>query len=131
MSNQIVLIVEDNPGNSELLAFILSSAGYEVRTAIDAEDALMALQSFQPDLILMDIGLPGVDGLELTRQLKSKPTTRDIPILAVSAYAMKGDAERGREAGCDGYITKPVDVRALPQIVANYLGSRTQTPPVA
>ena len=102
MSNQIVLIVEDNPGNSELLAFILSSAGYEVRTAIDAEDALKALQSFQPDLILMDIGLPGVDGLELTRQLKSKPATRDIPILAVSAYAMKGDAERGREPGCDG-----------------------------
>ena len=120
MSRELILVVEDNPANRQLMTIVLSDAGYEVRTAIDAEEVREALRSFQPKLILMDIQLPGTDGLELTRQLKSSPATRHIPIVAVSAYAMKGDDVKGLGAGCDGYITKPIDTRTLPRLVADY-----------
>jgi CheY-like chemotaxis protein len=120
MSRELILVVEDNPANRLLMTIVLSHAGYDVRTAIDAEQVVEALRSFQPKLILMDIQLPGTDGLELTRQLKSSPTTRHIPIVAVSAYAMKGDDVKGLGAGCDGYITKPIDTRTLPRLVADY-----------
>src|ERR1700737_1675385 len=120
MSRELILVVEDNPANRQLMTIVLSDAGYEVRTAIDAEEVREALRSFQPKLILMDIQLPGTDGLELTRQLKSSPTTRHIPIVAVSAYAMKGDDVKGLGAGCDGYITKPIDTPTLPRLVADY-----------
>ena len=93
---------------------LLLGEGYDVRTAGDAEEALAVLATFRPRLILMDLQLPGMDGLELTRRLKADPATRDIVIVALTAYAMKGDEERARAAGCDGYVTKPIDTRRCP-----------------
>ena len=116
-----ILIVEDNPANRKLLSFLLTTRGYDVRTAAHADEALQMLQTFSPRLILMDLQLPGMDGLELTRRLKADPRTRHIVIVAVTAYAMKGDEQRVREAGCDGYVTKPIDTRGLPQVIAAYL----------
>jgi CheY-like chemotaxis protein len=116
-----ILIVDDNPTNTKLLAFILSTRGYEVRTAASADEALATLTLFRPRLILMDIQLPGMDGLALTRQLKSDPATRDISIIAATAYAMKGDEERALAAGCDGYVTKPIDTRQLPIDIERFL----------
>jgi two-component system, cell cycle response regulator DivK len=116
-----ILIVDDNPANLKLARVLLASEGYDARTAGDAEQALKMLTTFSPALILMDIQLPGMDGLELTRQLKSDPATRDIIIVALTAYAMKGDDERARAAGCDDYIAKPIDVLKLPAKVAELL----------
>jgi CheY-like chemotaxis protein len=116
-----VLIVDDNPINLKLLRLTLDGAGYEIRTAIDALHALEVLTSFRPSLVLMDVQMPGMDGLELTRRLKADPSTRDAIIVAVTAYAMKGDEQRAIDAGCDGYITKPVDTRTLATTVANFL----------
>jgi len=116
-----VLIVDDNPQNLKLAKVILAGAGYEVKTAIDAEDALRILESFAPRLILMDLQLPRMDGLELTRRLKADPVRRAIIIIALTAYAMKGDEQRALEAGCDGYIAKPIDTQALPRLIAQYL----------
>jgi len=124
MAGEPILIVDDNPANLKLARLVLSVAGFAVETAIDAEHAQATVASFQPRLILMDIQLPGMDGLELTRLLKGDPTTREIVILAVTAYAMKGDDARAREAGCDGYITKPIDTRTLAQTVRSYLEPR-------
>jgi CheY-like chemotaxis protein len=121
MPGERILIVDDNPTNLKLVAYLMKANGYEVLTALDAESALEQIRSEHPRLILMDLQLPGVDGLELTRRLKADPATRDIAIIAVTAYAMKGDQERAREAGCDDYVTKPIDTRALPAIVARQL----------
>jgi CheY-like chemotaxis protein len=118
-----ILIVDDQPTNTKLLAFLLTSKGYEVRTAANADEALAVLAVWRPRLILMDIQLPGMDGLTLTRQLKADPATSDIPIIAATAYAMKGDQERALEAGCSGYITKPIDTRQLPGVIARFLAS--------
>jgi len=122
MSAPVVLVVDDNPTNLKLMAYLLQAKGYDVRTAPDAESALDVVRAEPPALILMDLQLPGMDGLELTRQLKASPAFRDIVIIAVTAYAMKGDEERARAAGCDGYVPKPVDTRALPRLVARHLG---------
>jgi two-component system cell cycle response regulator DivK len=116
-----ILIVDDNPQNLKLARVILVAAGYEVRTAADAEEAIEALSTFVPRLILMDLQLPGMDGLELTRRLKADSARSHIVILALTAYAMKGDEEKARAAGCDGYITKPIDTDALPVLVADHL----------
>ena len=116
-----ILIVDDNPVNLKLVRVLLATEGYDVRTAADAEEALVVLQTFHPRLILMDIQLPGMDGLELTRRLKSDPATRDAIVVALTAYAMKGDEERALSAGCDGYIPKPINTTLLPEIVAEYL----------
>jgi two-component system cell cycle response regulator DivK len=124
MPGEPILIVDDNPVNLKLARVLLTSEGYDVRTASDAEEALDILRSFHPRLILMDIQLPGMDGLELTKRLKANPETRDIIILALTAYAMKGDDKKTLDAGCDGYISKPVDTRTLPQVVAEYLKTR-------
>ena len=94
---------------------------YEVVTATDAEEALKALETFVPRVILMDIQLPGIDGLELTRRLKADPKRRGIAILALTAYAMKGDREKALEAGCDGYIPKPIGSETLPEMIADQL----------
>jgi CheY-like chemotaxis protein len=115
-----VLIVDDNPANLELILVILSREGYELATAIDAHEALVKLETLNPQLILLDLQLPGMDGLELTRRLKTDPNTRSIPIVAVTAFAMKGDEEKAREAGCDAYLTKPIDKAVLRQLVASY-----------
>ena len=116
-----ILIVDDNPTNLKLVAYLMSANGYEVTTAQDADAALAALARNPPQLILMDLQLPGVDGLELTRKLKSDPATKSIIIIAVTAYAMKGDEARALAAGCDAYITKPIDTRGLPLTIAKYL----------
>ncbi|MGZ9112545.1 MAG: response regulator, partial [Rhodoplanes sp.] len=116
-----VLIVDDNPQNLKLAKVILAAEGYEVKTAIDAEDALRILESFMPRLILMDLQLPRMDGLELTRRLKADPARREIIIIALTAYAMKGDDQKAFAAGCDDYISKPIDIDALPRVVAEYL----------
>ncbi len=117
MEHRAILVVDDNPVNMKLIRVLLAGEGYEVRTASDATEALDILQAFRPGLILLDIQLPGIDGLELTRRLKSQPSTRDIPILGLTAYAMKGDEERILAAGCDGYIPKPIDTRTLPGFI--------------
>ncbi|HEX9787708.1 MAG TPA: response regulator [Candidatus Binatia bacterium] len=121
MARDTILIVDDNPVNMKLIRVLLAGEGYEVRTASDANEALAVLNDFHPGLILMDIQLPGIDGLELTRRLKAAPATRDIPILGLTAYARKGDEERILAAGCDGYIPKPIDTRALPSFIKSYL----------
>jgi two-component system cell cycle response regulator DivK len=103
-----VLIIEDNPANMTLATFLLQSAGHVVLAARDAESGLTLARDEQPDLVLMDIQLPGMDGLEATALLKSGDATRDIPVVALTALAMKGDEQRIRAAGCDGYIAKPL-----------------------
>ncbi len=116
-----ILIVDDNPANMKLVRVLLSGEGYDVHTASDAREALAELRSSRPDLILMDIQLPGMDGLELTHKLKSDPVTRDIKIVGLTAYAMRGDQERIIAAGCDGYIPKPINTRTLPNSIKGYL----------
>ncbi len=119
-----LLVVDDNATNLKLVRVLLSGEGYYVRTATDAEEAITVLAEFHPRMILMDVQLPGMDGLELTRRLKNDPHTADITIVCVTAYAMKGDEDRILAAGCDGYIAKPIDTRALPRLLASYLGAR-------
>lgn len=117
----LVLAVDDNPTNLKLLRVLLRGAGYHVATAQDGEEALQLLRSVAPRLILMDIQLPGMDGLELTRRIKADPATRHIRIIAVTAYAMKGDEEKAAAAGCDGYVTKPIDTDRLLGLVSTWL----------
>jgi two-component system, cell cycle response regulator DivK len=118
-----ILIVDDNEPNLELIEAVLDAENYLVKTAKDAEEALRVLETFEPGLILMDIQLPGMDGLELTRVLKRDPIRCHITVVALTAYAMKGDEENARAAGCDGYVTKPIDTRALPKLIASLLES--------
>jgi two-component system, cell cycle response regulator DivK len=121
MPGEPILIVDDNPINLKLARVLLAAEGYQVRTAEDAVEALAALEQFHPRLILMDIQMPGVDGLVLARRLKAAPATKDIVIVALTAYAMKGDNEKALAAGCDGYVAKPIDTRTLPAVIASYL----------
>jgi len=114
MAGEKILIVDDNPTNLKLVAYLMRAKGYDVSTAIDADAAIADIRARRPALILMDVQLPGIDGLELTRRLKADPATRDIIIVAVTAYAMKGDQDKAVAAGCDDYVTKPIDTRALP-----------------
>jgi CheY-like chemotaxis protein len=116
-----ILIVDDNPVNLKLATDILEMEGYAVEKAVDAEQAQEMLKSATPDLILMDIALPGMDGLTLTRKLKADERLKNVPVVAMTAFAMKGDEQKALAAGCDGYITKPIDTRKLPQQVAAYL----------
>jgi CheY-like chemotaxis protein len=125
MEGQSILIVDDNAQNLKLARVVLANEGFDVRTAANAEDALQLLRTVTPRLILMDIQLPGMDGLELTRRLKADPATRAIGVIALTAYAMKGDDEKAFAAGCDGYITKPIDVERLPALVSAYLAERS------
>ena len=125
MAGESIVVVDDNPINLKLLRVLLAGEGYEVRTAQDAEEAMALLQNFRPRVILMDLQLPGMDGLELTRRLKAAPETRDVVIIAVTSYAMKGDHEKALEAGCDDYVTKPIDTEALPRLVARCVGRET------
>jgi two-component system cell cycle response regulator DivK len=120
-----VLIVEDNAANMTLATFLLQSAGHSVLSARDAETGLTLARSEQPDLVLMDIQLPGMDGLEATAILKRDGATRDIPVVALTALAMKGDEERIRAAGCDGYIAKPLAYRDFLATIATHLVKAT------
>jgi len=127
VAGEPILIVDDNPTNLKLARVLLASEGYEVRTAGDADEALAMLQGYRPRLILMDIQLPGMDGLALTRKIKADSTLAGTTILALTAYAMKGDQDKALAAGCDGYVAKPIDTRALPGVIAGYL-ERKPTP---
>lgn len=118
-----VLVVEDNPANMTLAIFLLESAGHTVLSATDAEAGLTLANNAQPNLILMDIQLPGMDGLEAAALLKGDETTRAIPVIALTALAMKGDEERIRAAGCDGYIAKPLSYREFLATIADRLGT--------
>ena len=122
MAGERILVVDDNAVNQRLATLLLKRAGYEVRTAEDADGVFAVVPEFRPHLILMDIQLPGMDGLEITRRLKADPETRGIRIVALTAYAMKGDDEKSRAAGCDDYVTKPIDTRTLPVIIMAHLG---------
>ena len=119
-----VLIVEDNPANMALATFLLQSAGHRVLTAIDAEAGLTVARREQPQLIMMDIQLPGMDGLTATVLLKGDDLTRGIPVIALTALAMKGDEERIRAAGCDGYIAKPLAYKDFLATISAQLASR-------
>ena len=127
-----VLVVEDQPLNMELAVAILENNGYEVWTASDAKECLTLLQKSRPDIILMDIQMPGTDGLELTRILRADPATKDLLIVAMTAYAMEEDAARVKDAGCDGYLIKPIQTRLLAQQIAGFLAQKTaaQSQPV-
>jgi len=124
MDGKKILLVEDNPVNRRLAVFLLRSQGYEVREATTAQEALQLLQKERADLIVMDIQLPGMDGLEVTRKIKAQPATADIPVIAVTSYAMKGDREKALAAGCVGYVTKPIDKNIFNQEIAARLGAK-------
>ncbi|MGO9803007.1 MAG: response regulator [Steroidobacteraceae bacterium] len=117
----LILIVDDNPTNLKLASDVLLSDGFAVDTAQDAEQAQAILQQRIPDLILMDIALPGMDGLSLTRRLKSEDRFRHVPVVALTASAMRGDEEKALAAGCAGYITKPIDTRAFSRQIGEFL----------
>ena len=121
MANEPILIVDDNVQNLKLARVILANEGYEVWTAADAEAALALLPTSRPHVILMDLQLPGMDGLQLARQLKADPSTRSIRIIALTAFAMKGDDEKALAAGGDGYLSKPIDTDRLPEIVRSHV----------
>ena len=116
-----VLVVEDNPVNLELVTALLEEAGCRILTAETAAAALQLVASERPDLILMDVQLPGMTGYEATRKLKANPTTATIPVVALTAQAMRGDEARARDAGCDAYLTKPLDARALREVMRRFL----------
>jgi two-component system, cell cycle response regulator DivK len=117
----VILVVEDNERNLKLLRDVLEYAGYDVRVARTGEDGVTLAVKEPPDLVLMDLQLPGIDGVEALRQLRASPRTADIPVVAVTAQAMKQDRERVLEAGFDGYVEKPISVRAFPEQVRGYL----------
>lgn len=128
MSNARILIVDDHIANLKLAAEVLRWAGYETDLAVDAEAALERIRQAPPDLILMDIALPGTDGLTLTRMLKAGEATKGIRIIALTAFAMKGDEQKAFDAGCDAYITKPIDTRQLARQVGECLDRETRPP---
>lgn len=121
-----ILVIEDNPMNMELTVDLLQYAGYAVLQAVTAEEGLPLARSELPDLVLMDLALPGIDGLEATQRLREDPVTSGIPVVALTASAMQVDEERALQAGCVGIIHKPIDTRSFPHIVAGYLGGRAE-----
>ena len=116
-----VLVIEDNVSNMKLATFLLESAGHIVLAATDAEAGIATALAERPDLVLMDVQLPGMDGLQATALLKADAETRSIPVIALTALAMKGDAERIQSAGCDGYIAKPMAYREFLETVERFL----------
>jgi two-component system cell cycle response regulator DivK len=119
-----ILYIEDNAENRTLVRRVLQAEGYSVLEADGAQEALDVVQRYSPDLILMDINLPEIDGYSLTSLLKAMPSMFRVPIIALTANVMKGDRERTLEAGCDGYIQKPIDVDMLPHQIDRYLSGR-------
>lgn len=121
MAGETILVVEDSPLNRKLVETILRPLGYRLLIAVDGLEAIEMAARERPDLILMDMGLPKMDGYTATRHLKSQPETAGIPIVALTAHAMAEEQERALSAGCDGYITKPIDTRAFPDQVRAFL----------
>ena len=119
-----ILVVEDNQDNREMVVKVLKFNGYQVVEAVDGEEAIEKAKAEDPDLILLDIFLPKMDGYEATRRLKGDTSLRNIPIIALTAHAMKGSMEEALAAGCDGYISKPIDVRELPKQIQHFLKPR-------
>jgi CheY-like chemotaxis protein len=128
VASEPVLVVDDNAVNLKLTRVLLRGAGYDVQTAADAEEALRLLEAHKPRLILMDVQLPGISGLELTQRLKADARTRDVIVVALTAYAMKGDEEKALAAGCDAYVSKPIDTDALLVLVADLLAGKHVEP---
>lgn len=122
MKRNKVLVIEDNALNMKLVAALLDSNDFQTLKAGDAETGIKMAQKHRPDLILMDIQLPGIDGLEATRTLKSCEGFKDTPIVALTSYAMQGDEEKAISAGCSGYITKPIDTRSFISTIDRFLG---------
>jgi two-component system cell cycle response regulator DivK len=120
-----ILHIEDNPDNRVLVRRLLTSASYKVVEAVDAFEAIQRLRQHMPDLILMDINMPGVDGYTLTSKLKTVPSIKNIPIIAITANAMRGDREKTLRAGCDGYIEKPIDIENFLDQIAYFLGNHS------
>jgi len=118
-----ILLVEDNEMNRDMLTRRLERKGYEVVIAVDGQAGIDMASSASPDIILMDLSLPVIDGWEATRQIKANPATQSIPVIALTAHAMAGDEQKAREAGCDDYDTKPVDLKRLLGKIENLLGS--------
>ena len=119
-----ILVVDDNPINLKLVSDLLAFEGYRVLKAADGEEAATTVKRDPPELILLDVDLPGIDGLTLTKKLKNDPPTADIVIVALTAFAMKADRQRAIAAGCDAYVTKPINTRELPAQVAELLQRR-------
>lgn len=124
MTPRRILVVEDNPLNLKLVRDVLQNAGYDIVEARTGEDGLLAAESGSPDLVLMDLQLPGIDGTETMHRLRQGILGPDVPIVAVTAFAMAADRERAELAGFDGYLEKPISVRALPGQIANFLAGR-------
>jgi CheY-like chemotaxis protein len=121
MIGQKILIIEDNPLNLELAADLLEANGFVVSSAPAAEEGLRKAREILPDLVLMDLGLPGMDGLCATKDLKTNPATRHLKVVGLTAHAMKGDTEIAFKAGCDGYMTKPIDTRTFIEAITRFI----------
>ena len=122
-----ILIVDDNQDSRELVVKVLKTRDYRTIEAVDGEQALEKAVAEKPDLILMDRSLPKIDGYEVTRTLKKQDEFKDIPIVALTAHAMRGDREKALEAGCEGYISKPINVRELPELILSYLRGKRES----
>ena len=116
-----ILVVEDDADNRRIVVKVLTVEGYEVLEATDGRSALATARKEHPDLIIMDLAMPGLDGWQAASQLKSDPKVADIPIIALTAFAMRGDEEKAREAGCDGYLSKPCRPQTIREVVRRYL----------
>ena len=121
MTTKTILVVEDNELNMKLVKGLIKIGKYRMLEAIDAESGIEQIREQRPDLVLMDIQLPGMDGLSATKIVKEDPSLKDIPIVALTSYAMQGDEEKALEAGCKGYIAKPINTRKFLETVAHYL----------
>jgi CheY-like chemotaxis protein len=121
-----VLVVDDNPILLRMMRDLLSSAFMDVRIASNGVQCLDELRGSKPDVIVLDMQLPGKDGFTIARELKSDPKTRSIPIVAVTSYAMRGDEERALAAGCDAYVSKPIDTRTFPKLIASYSAAASE-----
>lgn len=128
MNAETILVVEDNEKNLKLVRDVLQFAGFDVLAASSAEQGVAMAIERPPDLVLMDLQLPGMDGTEALRQLRDSPRTRSVPVVAVTAFAMKDDRERALNAGFDGYLEKPISVQALPAQVRSFLPSNEVSP---
>jgi len=122
-----ILIVDDNQDGRELVVKVLKTRGYQTIEAVDGEEALEKAVAERPDLILMDRSLPKIDGYEVTRRLKAQEEFKDVPVVALTAHAMRGNREKALEAGCDGYISKPINVRELPELIMSYLRGKRES----
>lgn len=122
MTGNRILVVEDNPLNRKLVRDVLTALGYDVVAAASGEDGVRLAHECAPDLVLMDLQLPGIDGVEALRRLRGDPVVADVPVVAVTAFAMRQDQERAYADGFDGYLAKPISVRSLPAQVARFLG---------